>query len=142
MKLVYVSTIVYLTLMHLFVFLYIINVIQTAFLYTIITAAIFSYLILIFSFIVLFSNLKVKNRRSIILTLAIICLPITLVFYLPVVYYKQILSLFNPIFPSFTEFFLYVSYQPLYFLFIFLPYFSSLISAFIVYLYLKFKLKV
>ncbi|MDT7864692.1 MAG: hypothetical protein RQ922_02300 [Thermoproteota archaeon] len=142
MKLVYVSIIVYLTLMHLFVFLYIINVIQTAFLYTIITAGIFSYLILIFSFIVLISNLKVKNRRSIILSLAIICLPITLAFYLPVVYYKQIYSLFYPIFPSFTEFFLSISYQPLYFLFIFIPYFTSLISALIVYLYLKFKLKV
>jgi hypothetical protein len=139
MKIIHISIIAYLTLMHCLVFSYIINVIQTAFIYTVIISGISSYLILIFSFLVLYSNVKIRRLTDFIATMLIICLPITLLFYLPIVYYKQIHAIFYPIFPSTVELFISISYQPLSFVFIFLPYFISLITVFFTYFYLRLK---
>ncbi len=132
----------YVISLHTLSTIYVYNVVKTGISYTFLATSISSLILLLLS-----SNLYIKvvieegktRMREHIYLFALIILPITFVYYLPIFYYNQIIDLLSRVLPSISLYLLWLSYNPIYILFILPQFLVSLISSLFVYFYISKK---
>jgi|GEM_PF-880836 hypothetical protein len=142
MKLFNTTVIVYLSLMHLLTYFYCLNVVRVGFILTYSITSLSSLILILISFIIFirnYSNLFKKSYFPYIFTIAFIILPITITYYFPLIFYKQIINITQYFLPSITVEFIYISYYPTFYLATLPQFLSSVFSALSVYILLSFR---
>jgi len=136
-------TIAYFIIMHGLTTVYAIFVLQASPLITFLISSLSSLILILISSILYIDNVLlgkyVKGKYYLVFYILFI-IPITLFYYLPVFFSKEIIRIIGYVFPSIAQYLLWLSYNPFYILFIFPQVIISIFLTIFMYFYLK-KLK-
>jgi len=131
MKRILFTLILYFAIMQAFSYIYTINFLQAGYFFSVSITFIITFIMIIVGILIYYYNVlinKFEAKNYIILILGSV-LPITILFYLPLYYGKEILLGFSIIFPSLTEYLISISYAPIYLLIISSQVICGLISS-------------